>query len=559
MAAGLTSATSWPLVSGFLSFLHPPHCQRIPLSLYNPYPWSFLWPLILLQTYLLFNFPSASPSKNPLLANHARPLRLLLLIPETILCCRVAFAYRFHRPQGAVPPSWRIVGEKDFDFVAGVMAAFCWARALEFAILKDRPVLDMGERWDFRLGAEKKKKQQLEGQKEAERVDKINGPTKVNGSAMQLRKRKTEVPPVPDHQEVVSDQSRILYFPNTSIPLWLDVAANIRGLGWTWGIASPASGPEPVPSSLSDPQTLRFLGSRLWTCLSLATFIHFAHAVIASPLFSAAFDHPVGSLASQTYASSRLATAFVQAIFCLLLGAMVLAPIQGVFAILSIISVLLAPKTQYWWEPLPFDSPFSSTSLKELWGERWHALFRRAWYICGYRPAELLAQQAGLGKKGARMVAVINTFLMSGLFHEFGLHVMRSSTAGTAATVAASLRGDVCPPLDSHAQGFGADSFRTTRFFLTQALGLIFESLLFPLILRLFPSAARNKPRSWQWLAWLWVLIWSGLTGRGVVQTWIWHGFLDDISTPARTFLSMKLARYFLDLVLRMREVLAGR
>ncbi|PWN19705.1 hypothetical protein BCV69DRAFT_283810 [Microstroma glucosiphilum] len=556
MTAGLTSTASWPLLSAFLSFIHPPHCQRIPLFINNPYPWSWLWPIVLLQTYLLFNVPS---SKNPLLANHARPIRLLLLIPETILCCHVAFAYRFQRPDEAVPPSWRIVGERDFDFVCGVMAAYCWAKSLEFAIAKERPMLDEGKRWDFNLGVEKKKKKEEGASGQTENTDKTNGAAKVNGSAMQLRKRKTDVPTIPDPQEVVSDAAHILYFPNTSIPLWLDVATNLRGLGWKWGIASPASGPAPVPATLRHPQTMRFLLSRLWTCLSLGTFLHFSHGVIVKPLYIAAYDHPAGSLASQPYASSWIATTFVQGVFTLLLGSMVLAPIQGVFSLLSIISVLVAPKTQYWWEPLPFNDPFQSTSLKELWGERWHALFRRAWYICGYRPAELLAQRAGVGKKGTRMVAVLNTFLMSGIFHEFGLHVMRTSTAGSAVTLAASLRGEVCPPLDSRSQGFGANSFSTTRFFLTQAVGLILESVLYPLIVRLFPSAAREKRRGWQWLAWIWVLVWCAVTGRGVVQTWIWHGFVDDVSTPAPTFLSGTLAGRFVALVVRAGDMVAGR
>jgi len=80
-------------------------------------------------------------------------------------------------------------------------------------------------------------------------------------------------------------------------------------------------------------------------------------------------------------------------------------------AFLGVLILLQAPEQ---WPPL-FDAPWRSTSLRDLWGRRWHQLFQELFISLGSRPANRIF---------GRPAGVIGAFLVSGVLHDVRLRVM---------------------------------------------------------------------------------------------------------------------------------------
>ena len=172
--------------------------------------------------------------------------------------------------------------------------------------------------------------------------------------------------------------------------------------------------------------------------------------------------------ASQRYIRSTLMT--------LLLGGTIYAITRTFYDGLSMIGVLIFRQHSSQWPPL-FTSPWRATSLKELWGERWHHL-NRSWIInVGAKP-----MRRAFGPTGG----VLGAFTISGLMHDFGL------------------RG----------AGRGSDFFAVVGFFFMMGVGVILESMW---------TAVHGKTPSGV-AGWLWTFSWVALWGNNIVNAWLVRG-----------------------------------
>ncbi|CDH60880.1 hypothetical protein RO3G_11797 [Lichtheimia corymbifera JMRC:FSU:9682] len=69
--------------------------------------------------------------------------------------------------------------------------------------------------------------------------------------------------------------------------------------------------------------------------------------------------------------------------------------------------------------PPAFDSPWSSTSLRDYWSNRWHKFYNACFYRLAYRPVRRLCGGIPLLRKSLPTWAV---FVLSGLMHEYYLY-----------------------------------------------------------------------------------------------------------------------------------------
>ncbi|MCL7043018.1 hypothetical protein MKW94_022116 [Papaver nudicaule] len=64
-----------------------------------------------------------------------------------------------------------------------------------------------------------------------------------------------------------------------------------------------------------------------------------------------------------------------------------------------------------------FNQPFLSTSLQDFWGKRWNLMVTGILRPTIYQPVQLICVR-GFGKRCARLIALLATFVVSGLMHE---------------------------------------------------------------------------------------------------------------------------------------------
>ncbi|EIW74078.1 hypothetical protein CONPUDRAFT_160458 [Coniophora puteana RWD-64-598 SS2] len=84
------------------------------------------------------------------------------------------------------------------------------------------------------------------------------------------------------------------------------------------------------------------------------------------------------------------------------------------YTCIAFFAVLLLRHVPDQWPPL-FDAPWRSTSLRELWGRRWHQLFRELFISLGARPSNRLF---------GRPTGILGAFLVSAALHDVRLREM---------------------------------------------------------------------------------------------------------------------------------------
>lgn len=200
-------------------------------------------------------------------------------------------------------------------------------------------------------------------------------------------------------------------------------ACSLRGIGWSWGLPpsrlAPAhSGPWGlvrrlfILNSIVTPSFAYCMLSRetrprpydayktLHDLLGAPVFA--GSRVVANALLTAAFGWVVLGMMDLYYTAFALAVYLIQS------------------ALHGLLPSLIPPFDFVRWPPL-YDSPHLSESIADLWGKRWHAIFRRSFDVCGYRPAAWLAYKCGGSKRAQKAIGVFGVFVLSGVMHEYGL------------------------------------------------------------------------------------------------------------------------------------------
>lgn len=334
------------------------------------------------------------------------------------------------------------------------------------------------------------------------------------------------------------------FFPGTNVPLVLDMLASLRGLGYGRGIKQDSLPYKAGYDALSKSQVLakeqtekaskikwdacKKAGRIFIVCYSMLDLIESFYR--QPDILAESCKH--GPCSIDDAKKGRLGSAGPM-ILTALLGTYVICVMQTVSSLVYLFALLPTtpsgiPITISRYEPLPFAHPHLSDSLRSMWGIHWHAFFRRFFLIFGYYPARKFAEKLGLPRKVGSTFGVLATFLISGFMHEMCLEAILPRFKEW------DVEGWKNSAIRTPDRGFGAQNFRSTRFFLLQGVGIIFEDIFTnfvePQIAIIFvgaskvdkPQLIRDTPR--KVLGWLWCMTVMVYSGHMLLDTWLRHG-----------------------------------
>ncbi|KAH7889166.1 hypothetical protein F5I97DRAFT_1923733 [Phlebopus sp. FC_14] len=251
----------------------------------------------------------------------------------------------------------------------------------------------------------------------------------------------------------------------------LDLAGNLRGIGWTWskGLYVP-------------PQSLAFDSHAMFGLHKLCSTA--VYALVCGALHAA-----VQSFSPDTFGSMSGGTIFdttLPPIFCYLRSSIIVIfmafaiyfIMQMGYAFCAFCGVVIFRQDPTQWPPA-FDAPWLATSLCEFWGRRWHQWFRRTFIVAGGYPLSL-----NFGRTGG----ILGAFLASATFHHVALLTLN-------------------------------DKAKLWRMFLSfgmMGVGLLVE--------RLFRKTTGRRVGGS--LGWAWTMAWLVLWGNVMIDGWARAGIL---------------------------------
>lgn len=274
----------------------------------------------------------------------------------------------------------------------------------------------------------------------------------------------------------------------------LDLALGPRELSWQ----GPTM-PKTLRRALLSQECSKFLRLRI---RSLALHVILADILqVALQSFSPELNSPVGGSVFDT-SLPPLERYIRSTAMSFLFGCTIYATTHAVYDGLSLLAVLVVRQSPMQWPPL-FYSPWRATSLKELWGSRWHQLNRRWMINLGAKPASRLFGPVG---------GVLAPFALSGLVHDIGLRGV----------------------------GRGSDFIAVFGFFFMMGVGVLLESA--------WTNVSGKTPSGIT--GWLWTYGWMALWGSSLVNAWLMRGeaaagLVPEPYGPSKliwTFISQKLA-----------------
>ncbi|KDR68840.1 hypothetical protein GALMADRAFT_230936 [Galerina marginata CBS 339.88] len=269
----------------------------------------------------------------------------------------------------------------------------------------------------------------------------------------------------------------------------LDLLFNLRGVGWSWssGLKVPLETRNTSSKSAFILDTFRsFLLSYIsidFLLLAIQSFSLPLSTVPNPKNISNTFASPVGGSIfdpSLPLHTRYLRSSLISCLFALF----VYHVIHISYLLSSLPALILLSHAPSQWPPL-FHSPWSSTSLTELWAFRWHQLFRQLFIATGGAPLFALF---------GRAPAVLGVFFSSGLLHAFALWGM----------------------------GRGTDFSRVCGFFIMMGVGILAEHAY-----RALTGRRVGGVSGWIWVA-LWLLLW----GNRVVDAYLTRGLIGSTYFP---------------------------
>jgi hypothetical protein len=188
-----------------------------------------------------------------------------------------------------------------------------------------------------------------------------------------------------------------LSIPNVLLDAF-DLICNLRGIGWSW---SHKPFPDTSTRSTFIPVILAKLLFKLVLFDASHYIVQYLRPTVNDPAGDTLFD-PTLSMVPR----------FACAAFYTLCGGMVVfMTVEVYYHISTLVGRILLRQAIWQWPPL-FDRPWTSTSITDCWGFRWHQLFRHVFVVFGSRPGRAL-----LGRPGA----VVGAFAVSGVMHDLGM------------------------------------------------------------------------------------------------------------------------------------------
>ena len=189
----------------------------------------------------------------------------------------------------------------------------------------------------------------------------------------------------------------------------LDLAVNIRGIGWNWS-KSIYVPPETRPTSRTV-FCLYVLISALVHSF-ICGVLHIAIQAFSPETFTvlsggSIFDASLPPLVCYIRSS----------IISIVVAFGIYSVMQFNYDVLTLVGVVVFRQDPAQWPPF-FQSPWLATSLRDFWSRRWHQIYRRPFVVLGGWPLSFVFGRPGY---------ICGAFLASGIFHHVVVLVLNGS------------------------------------------------------------------------------------------------------------------------------------